>query len=68
MQQTGIVKRWMDGRGFGFITPDDDGADVFVHISNCGYQELPEGAKVEYQLASDLRRQKLHAVEVKIIG
>ena len=66
--QTGIVKRFIDGRGFGFIQPDDGGEDVFAHISNSGNQPLPEGAKVEYQLASDVKRQKLHAVEVKIIG
>ena len=66
--QTGIVKRFIDARGFGFITPDDGGDDVFTHISNCGNQPLPEGAKVEYQLASDVKRQKMHAVEVKVIG
>ena len=66
--QTGRVKKFIDARGFGFITPDDGSEDVFTHISNCGNQLLPEGARVEYQLASDLRRQKVHAVEVKIVG
>ncbi|HLJ20103.1 MAG TPA: cold-shock protein, partial [Stellaceae bacterium] len=40
-------------KGFGFITPDDGGADVFVHISavqQSGLPELREGQTVEFQV------------------
>ena len=51
---TGTVK-WFNGeKGFGFITQDDGGADVFVHfsaINGSGYRNLDEGQKVEYEVA-----------------
>ncbi len=48
---TGTVKWFSDDKGFGFITPDDQGRDLFVHhtgISGGGYRSLAEGAKVTY--------------------
>jgi CspA family cold shock protein len=48
---TGTVK-WFDaGKGFGFITPEDGGKDLFVHhseIKTDGYATLNDGQKVEY--------------------
>ena len=52
---TGTVKWFNDGKGFGFITPDDPGKDLFVHKSGIvgdGYQSLSEGAKVSYDSES----------------
>ena len=50
---TGTVK-WFDaGKGFGFITPDDGGKDLFVHHSEIkvdGYASLNEGQKVEFEV------------------
>ena len=48
---TGTVKWFSDEKGFGFITPDDNGKDLFVHHSSIdaeGYRSLSEGAKVSY--------------------
>jgi len=49
---TGTVKWFSDEKGFGFITPDEGGKDLFVHFSAIqadGFRSLPEGAKVSYE-------------------
>jgi CspA family cold shock protein len=49
---TGTVKWFSNDKGYGFITPDDDGKDLFVHhtaIAGSGFKSLEEGAKVEYE-------------------
>ena len=53
-RQTGTVKWFNDAKGYGFITPDEGGKDVFVHhsaVSGEGYKSLAEGAKVQYDAA-----------------
>ena len=47
---TGIVKWFNDAKGFGFITPDNGGKELFVHTSNIkgDAKNLREGQKVEY--------------------
>jgi CspA family cold shock protein len=50
---TGTVKWFNASKGFGFIAPDDGGADVFAHQSNImtqGYRELYEGQKVTFDI------------------
>jgi CspA family cold shock protein len=50
---TGTVKWFNPEKGFGFITPEDGSADVFVHFSaiqGSGYRNLEENQKVEYDL------------------
>jgi CspA family cold shock protein len=51
---TGTVKWFDDAKGYGFITPDEGGKDLFVHHSNVsgsGFKSLAEGAKVEFEAA-----------------
>jgi CspA family cold shock protein len=61
---TGTVK-WFNGvKGFGFIQPDNGGADVFVHISaveRAGLGSLNEGQKVSFELETDRRSGKTSA-------
>ena len=50
---TGTVKWFNESKGFGFITQDDGGADVFVHFSaiqGSGFKTLAEGQKVTYEI------------------
>jgi CspA family cold shock protein len=48
----GTVKWFNDDKGYGFITPEDGGKDLFVHhsaIQSEGFRTLQEGAKVSYE-------------------
>ena len=67
---TGKVKWFNDQKGYGFIQPDEGGADVFVHISaveRSGLKELKEDQKVSYELYTDQRRNKTSAVDLKVL-
>jgi cold shock protein len=52
---TGIVKWFNDSKGFGFITPDDGGEDLFAHFSALdmqGFKTLKEGQKVQFEVTN----------------
>ena len=61
---TGTVKFFNDGKGFGFITPDDGGKDVFVHANGLNGITIKEGDKVSYDVEEG--RKGLNAVNVSI--
>ena len=64
---TGTVKWFSDGKGFGFITPDDQSGDLFVHhsgIASDGQRSLAEGARVRYDAQADVKGPK--AVNVQL--
>ena len=46
---TGTVKFFNDAKGYGFITNDETGSDIFVHATALNGLELAQGDKVEYQ-------------------
>src|ERR1700761_8677410 len=67
----GTVKFFNPAKGFGFISPEDGGSDVFVHISaveRSGLSSLEDGDQVSYELESDRRSGKLAAVDLQVTG
>ncbi len=57
----GTVKFFNTSKGFGFITPEDGGKDVYVHASAveaAGLQSLAEGQKVSFDIQPDARGSK----------
>ena len=52
-RETGAVKWFSDEKGYGFITADSDGRDVFVHyseIQSSGFRSIDEGARVSFEI------------------
>jgi CspA family cold shock protein len=67
---TGTVKWFNSQKGFGFIQPDDNSTDVFVHISaveRAGMNGLDENQKVSYEVVADSRSGKSSAEELRAI-
>jgi CspA family cold shock protein len=67
---TGIVKWFNSTKGFGFIQPDNGGADAFVHISaveRAGMRELIEGQKISFELERDSKSGKMSAGNLQAI-
>ena len=60
----GTVKFFNDEKGFGFITPDEGGKDVFVHVNGC-VDDITEGDKVSYDVEEG--RKGPAAANVKVI-
>jgi CspA family cold shock protein len=66
---TGTVKFFNTTKGFGFITPDDGGRDVFVHISDVqrsGLTGLADGQKVKFDAEPDPRGKGPKAVNLSV--
>ncbi len=63
---TGTVKFFNESKGFGFITSDDTGNDIFVHVTAIEGESLNEGDKVEY--VEEEGRKGIVAAQVAVIG
>ena len=66
---SGIVKWFNDAKGFGFITPDEGGEDLFAHFSAIeieGFKTLKEGQKVTFEVVTGPKgKQAAHITPVK---
>ena len=66
---TGTVKWFNDAKGFGFITPDGGGKDLFVHFSAIqgnGFKTLAENQKVQFEAADGPKGPQ--ATNVRLVG
>ena len=66
----GIVKFFNKDKGFGFITPDDGGRDVFVHVSavqRAGLPHLNDGMKLSFTTEDDTRGRGPQAVALQLL-
>ncbi|MCB8840837.1 MULTISPECIES: cold-shock protein [unclassified Aurantimonas] len=69
MAQTGTVKFFNADKGFGFITPDSGGSDIFVHASaleRSGLRSLNDGDKVSFDTEPDNRGKGPKAVNIQM--
>ena len=70
MSQTGTVKFFNTEKGFGFITPEDGGKDVFVHISAVqasGMETLAENQKISFETEPDNRGKGPKAINIQTV-
>jgi cold shock protein len=66
---TGTVKWFSNEKGYGFITPDEAGEDLFVHfsaIAGSGFKSLDEGTKVSFEVTQG--QKGLQATDVQLSG
>jgi CspA family cold shock protein len=64
---TGKVKMFNEQRGFGFIRPDDGGADIFFHVSALREgDEITEGKAVSFETGPDPKTGKIKAISVDL--
>ena len=62
--KTGTVKFFNTAKGFGFITPDEGGKDVFVHANDLGGVVIGEGSKVQFEVVQGQKGPQASNVKV----
>merc|ERR1712224_778053 len=69
MSQTGVLKKFFEEKGFGFVTPDDGGEDVFVHVKdNPSLESCGPGDTVTFDSEWDDRKGKYKGMNVTSQG
>ncbi|MCW5718584.1 MAG: cold-shock protein [Bauldia sp.] len=69
MRQNGTVKFFNAAKGYGFITPDGGGKDVFVHVTaveQSGISSLNDGMRISFETEPDKRGKGPKAVELQV--
>ena len=70
MRENGTVKFFNQAKGYGFVSPEGNGKDVFVHITavqRSGIPELTEGMKISFEIQPDKRGRGPQAVNLQLI-
>lgn len=63
----GVIKKWVQERGFGFIRPENGGEDIFFHFSALREgDQIREGALVIYETGTDKKTGKTKALNVNL--
>ena len=68
---SGIVKWFNDAKGFGFITPDEGGEDLFAHFSAIeieGFKTLKEGQKVTFEVVTGPKGKQAAHIIILVLG
>jgi cold shock protein len=70
MAQTGTVKFFNVNKGFGFITPDGGGPDIFLHVTaveQAGLSALNEGQRVSFETEPDKKGKGPKAIKLQLV-
>jgi cold shock protein len=67
----GIIKKFFPDRGYGFVKPDDGGADVFLHqatLTYCNIASVQEGDAVIFEVGKSPRSGRDQVTDIKLVS